>query len=80
MVGLTGHRAQDVLDQEGNAAERAIREVRRGRGRPGLVERRMNHGIQLGIELLDAHDGGIDQFEGGYLAGSNELRLSGRVQ
>ena len=52
----------EVLDHDGNAPERSVRQ------RPGCLgarplEARMDHCVQLGIELLDPCDRGVDELE-----------------
>ena len=61
VVRLTRDRAAEVLDEEGNAAERTVGEVP-GRLDPGRLEAGVDHGVDVGIDGLDSLDCVVDQF------------------
>jgi hypothetical protein len=72
--------AEEVLQEERYAAERTV-----GQGVPArlvarAVEEPVDHRVQLGVQPLDALDGGIDQLERARLPRSDEVGQSYRVE
>jgi hypothetical protein len=67
---LAGERAAQVLEQDRHAAERAVGQVAR-RLPPRLVEPGADHGVQLGIDLLDPGDGVLGQLRGAGLTAAD---------
>src|SRR5205823_5294411 len=67
-------RGAEVLEQERDAAERAVGQIP-GRRLAPLFEERMDDGVDLGVELLDPRDRPIDQLGGARLPGADELGL-----
>ena len=52
-----------VLDHDRDASERTVGKVTRcGRG-AGAIEQRMDHRVQLAVELLDARDRSVDELD-----------------
>jgi hypothetical protein len=73
-VSLGNHR--EVLDDVGDATERAVRNS--GLGSRSLVERN-DHGVERGVHGLDALDRRLDQLGRRDLAVANELGLLGCI-
>ena len=51
-----------------------------GRGDSGLVEEGVDHRVQLGVELLDPGDRGLDELGGRHRAAAHEIGLRGGVE
>ncbi|MCY1307418.1 hypothetical protein D9M68_836570 [compost metagenome] len=71
--------AGEVLQQEWHAAERAIGQRAAGTC-AGLLELAGDHGVDARIDLLDAGDGRVDQFQRRDIAAGDKPGLGGRVQ
>jgi hypothetical protein len=69
-------RADQVLDDERHALERAVRRL----GRQRLVEQRVDDGVELAVERLDPLYRALRQLFGRSLPGSNELGLGSGVE
>jgi hypothetical protein len=59
---ISGRVADQILHDQWHPAERPIRKVRRRRLVPGLVEQRVDHRVELGVDPFDPLDGRLDQF------------------
>jgi hypothetical protein len=79
VVGVTRTFAIDVLEEKRNAFEWAVRQSARS-SRSRLVVKRVNHRVELGIQLLDALDRLLHQLSRRDLSLANKLRLGGCVE
>ena len=79
MVRITFDSREKVLDHQRHTPERTVGQ-RGARIFAGPIEARMDHRVELGIQLLDARDRVVDQLQRRGLAGANELGLRGRIE
>ena len=79
VLGVPGEVGHRVLQQERHAAEGPVGHRSVGR-RDGAVELTVDDGVQLGVELLDAGDGGFDELTRVHLAAANEVGGVGGVE
>src|SRR5690242_3034477 len=77
--GLALDRAAQVLEQDGNTAERPGGQVPVGL-LPGRVEPGPDDGVKLRVDRLDAGDGRLGEFLRAYLSAPDEVGLSRGVQ
>ena len=77
--GVAGAEADQVLEHHGDPTEGTVRKPRLHL-LARLVEQGVDDGVELGVELLDAGDGVVDELGGGDLALPHELGLSNCVQ
>ncbi len=75
---ITGDAGEQILHDERHTAKRSLRECA-GRLRACLLEARVDHRVQLGVELLDPRDRVVDELERRRLALAHELGLRGRI-
>ena len=75
---LAGEGGSDVLEEERDALEGAVRK-RASRCLAALLEELVDDGVQLGIQLLHPRDRGVDELERAGLARADELGLGGCV-
>ncbi len=68
-----------VLQEKGHAPKRSGNELRRGLC-PRALEERDDHGVEFGVDLLDASDGGLDELESRDVARTHELGLGGGIE
>ena len=78
--GVPGGLGEQVLQQIGDAAKVACRQVGRHRIGTRLLEALVDDRVEPRVELLDARDGLVDELEGADLAAPDQLGLGGRVQ
>src|SRR3954447_16983096 len=57
---LAGERCAEILEQERDALERAVRDLPPGSLAP-ILEELVNDGVELWVQLLDVGDGRLDQ-------------------
>jgi hypothetical protein len=73
-----GHHRQQILDQEGHAAQGAVGQVPLRR-LARLVEHGVDDGVDLRVARLDAGNGGLDQFQRRHLPGAHQFGQAERV-
>ena len=78
--GVAGRVAHEILHQERHAGEQAAAAGTASGLGAGPLEERMNHRVQRWIQTFDARDRGVGEFERGYLAAANQVRLRGGVE
>ena len=78
MKGLAGGVTDQVLEDHGHAGERSVRQPARCL-LAGVVEQRVDDGVELGVHLLDAGDGCLDQLGRRHLPGAHQPGLIGCV-
>ena len=76
---LPGGGAHEVLEHDGHTPERPVG-YRAGRVAPRRVEAGADDGVELGVELLDAFDGVVDELGGRCRAGPDHLRQGTGVE
>jgi hypothetical protein len=78
MERITGSVTVEVLGDDRHAFERTVGKVTACL-LARFLEQRMDHRVQLRIELLDASDRIVDELERSDFSGANEFCLSGCV-
>ena len=78
VIRRTGEGTVEILDHDRYARERALQLL----AAPGarLLVQRVDHGVEFAVELLDAIDGSVDQFERRRRSRTDQLGLGGRVE
>ncbi len=77
--GLARVRGAEILEQKGNALERAVGQRALRLGQPLLVEL-VDDCVDLGVDPLSALDRGFDELRRADVATADELRLSGCIE
>jgi len=77
---VAGRVAGQVLEEERHPAEGSVGKRGVGGLRARLVEERVDHRVELGVELLDARDGGVGELGRRDLAVAHQPRLGGRIE
>jgi hypothetical protein len=75
---LTGVTGEQVLDEKRHATERPVGQLSPG-GVAGMIEPADDHGVEGGIDALDALDGRFEQLERGYFTGFDQGGLVDRI-
>ena len=80
MQRLSGRPAEQVFHHKRHASKGAVRQVGGLGLGTRLVKQGVNHRVELGVELFDPGNRGIDQLQGRSLSVFDEFGLGGRIQ
>ena len=80
VVGVALHGAEEVLEQDRDAAERAVGQGARRSLLTCAVEELVYHRVELRVELLDALYGSVDELYGRGFTCADQVGLRGGVE
>ena len=79
VVRRTLEHAVEVLDDDRHTAERSVGKIAGCRGARAF-EQRVDDGVELAVQLLDARDRGVDELDRRRVAVANQVGLGSRVE